>query len=335
MSLRLSSRPRRRASTFRPSLETLEDRRVLSCTVSFSGTTLTITGDNTNNTVVINDNGANTPTFNGSTTPISGVTADPGTTLAVSVNCNGVTQNFPAAGATNAQLTTVLINMGKKKDSVTYNLSAGLRQNASRNIAANLGAGNDTFSLNIGATAIPNPSFPSSPTILSGLDQGSSLTLSANGGTGDDNLSVNATKAFDIGPNAAAVFNLLGGAGNDNIVVNVHASLSGPFTSSSTGTTPARAGSLTVLEDGGAGNDNVYGLLTVQGGNTTANVNGSGGNDNVGLVVNFDDTFEVFSSPQFQNPSRITAFLNGGGGHNSGFQTANVTATHVKPDIII
>jgi hypothetical protein len=302
------------------------------------GGTLTITGDNTANTVVINDNGANLPTFGGMPTGSPGATPDVGTTLALSVTCNGTTQTFPAAPSTTpSQLTSVVITMGKKNDNVTYNLTAGLRMNAVRSIAANLGKGNDTFSLVVGTTLVPNPMFPTSPTVLNGLEANSSLSVNVQGGAGNDFLSVNATKGFNIGPNAAAVFNLLGGTGDDNIAVNANATLNGPFTTTpgTSTTVPARAGSLTILVDGGGGNDGVFGLLNLAGGNTTATVNGGGGNDNIGLVANFDDTFVALEPPAFQNPTRITAFLNGGGGHNTCFHTANVSASHCKPDLIV
>jgi hypothetical protein len=331
MNLHLFRPPRRRTSTFRPRVESLEDRRVPSCTVTFTGGNLTITGDNSRNTVVINDNGANTPTFTSGAT-----TADTGTTLAVSVTCNGVTQNFPAPGTPTSPppvLNTMLITMGSSNDRVTYNLPAGLRANAVRFFSVNLGAGNDTFTLNVGATVVPATTQGGSPTVLNGLGQGSVLVADVFGAAGNDSLSVHATQGFDIAANALAVLNLLGGAGNDNIAVNVNARLSGPFLSS-TGA-PARAGSLNVLADGRSGNDNVLGLLNLQGGNTTATINGGDGDDNLGLVANFDDTDVALEPPQFQNPTHIAAVINGGGGHNACFRTANVSANGCSPNLVI
>ncbi len=327
-------RPSRRPVVFRPRVEALEDRRVLTCTATFSGSTLTITGDNTANAVVINDNGANTPTFNGAATPPVGVTnpvADPGTTLALSVTCNGVTQNIPAATAPGSRLTAVRINMGRRNDRVTYNLTAGLRPNAQRTITANLGRGNDRFALVVGATVIPGTA-TTSPGVLGGLDAGSALTLNANGDAGNDSITVNATRRFDIGNNAAAVFNLMGGAGDDSISCDVTSSLSAASASSGGllgGTTTAGAGALALTANGGGGADTVFGVLNLRGGNTTASVAGNGGDDNLGLIASFDDT------DQPQNPTGIKAVLDGGGGFNRCVRTANVTGSRCQQDFVI
>lgn len=338
MSLRLP-RPRRRTGTFRPRFETLEQRWVPSCTTTFSGSTLTITGDNSANTIVVNDNGANTPTFSGSTTPPTpGATADPGTTLAVSVTCNGTTTTFPATGSpAGTTLTTVLINLGTKKSSVTYNLTAGLRQNATRNITANLGKkGNDTFALKIGATVVPNAAFPSSPTILSGLGQGSTLGLTVNSGKGNETITVDAFQDFFIAANASATINLKGSSGNDNISTNLSGDLRGPFIFGPTGTpTPAAAGKLTLTEDGGSGNNNVYGFLNLTGGTITASVKASKGTESLGLVENFNDTDQVFATPGFQNPTHFTGSITGSGAKSSCFRTPNVTVTKCKQDFIV
>jgi hypothetical protein len=337
MSLRLPSRPRRRTPTFRPRIETLEDRRVLNCTTNFTGGVLTVTGDNSSNTILVNDNGANVPTFGGMTTPPTpGATPDPGTTLSLSVVCNGVTTSFPAPTAPTA-LTTVMISLGTKKSSVIYNLNAGLRENAKRNITVNLGKkGNDTFSMNISPTVVPNPSLPSSPIILSGLDQGSSLALTVNSGKGNEAISVEAFQDFSIAANASASITLNGGKGDDSISSNLGGNLQGPFTSSSSGTTPAAAGKLTLAMNGGGGNDNVFGILHLTGGTINATVTAKKGVENLGLMEDFDDTFQVFvTQPQFANPTHFTGSITGGGANTTCFHTKNVTVSKCKHDIIV
>jgi hypothetical protein len=348
MSLR-HPRPRRRTGTFRPWVETLEDRRVLNCTSTFTGGVLTVTGDTGTNTIVIKDNGANIPTF---TDPITGQqvttpptptsTPTPGTTLTLSVVCNGATTTFPAPTTQAGALTTVTINLGTKKaakkgNSVTYNLSAGLRQNAKRTITVNLAKkSNDTFAMTVGQTLVPNMFNPGFSDILGGLDRGSSLNLTVNSGKGNEKISIDAFQGFDIASNASATFNLNGGTGNDDITANFSGVNGGPFLNPGTPQQiAATPGTLTLNMDGKSGDDTVLGFLNMEGGNITATVKANKGTKILGLQEDFNDANQVNLPAAFKNPTHFTGTLTGSGAKSTCFHTANVTASKCKHDIIV
>jgi hypothetical protein len=353
MSLHLPTRHRHRTRTFRPLFEALEDRRVLNGTTTFAGGVLTIVGDNSPNTIVINDNGANVPTFGTdpatsnpvTTPPAPNSTPDLGTTPALSVVCNGATQTFPAPAAPGA-LTRVLITLGNKKSRVTYNLTAGLRQNAVRDITVNLGMkGNDTFALNLNETATlrpgADPKMPDAYAIQGGLNRGSRLNLTVNSGKGNEKISVNGILdplvGSLVGTNASATFNLNGGKGDDDISTNLSGVL-GPssfFTPAGT-LIPATPGMVILNMDGGSGNDNVFGLLHLRGGMTVASVRAGRGTKTLGPEEAFDDANVLLNEPPAdRNPTHFTGMITGSGAKSTCFHTANVTVKRCKHDIVV
>src|SRR5262245_33371896 len=97
---------RKRVSPFAPRLEALEDRSLLSCTVSISGSVLKIEGDGGANSVRITDNGT-------------------GAAGNIVVKCDGTTTNVGPA------ITEIRVNTKGGNDSVRYDLSNDLLANQS------------------------------------------------------------------------------------------------------------------------------------------------------------------------------------------------------------
>src|SRR5262245_2049274 len=109
------------ARSFKPSLETLEDRRLLAVSITVEGSTLLIKGNNNANTVTITDNGSGTAgNFAGST--IDGKTT---TDLAGTV------------------ITHVVVKLKDGSDTVTYSLTGDV--SGTRDCTVNFGGGKDTF----------------------------------------------------------------------------------------------------------------------------------------------------------------------------------------------
>ena len=139
---------------YTPRLESLEIRTVPS-TVSFNPTTatLTVTGTNKKDSIVITDDGTNNAS-------------------AVVVTANGGTlfTSGPTAGVN--QVHTINVNtLGGKKDSVFYNLTANMVAN-NRSITATFGSGkNDKFEADVNGNLV-----------------NSFLLLQATGGSGGDTL---------------------------------------------------------------------------------------------------------------------------------------------------
>src|SRR5947209_1048535 len=116
-------RVNRRSRKVTPRLESLEDRCLLACTVSVdSNGVLNITGDDTANSVQINDNGT-------------------GTTGNITVICDGMTTT-PAAAVTQIKVNTLGGN-----DTVLYSLTGNL--NGQTRLRVDLGTGNDNFAATV------------------------------------------------------------------------------------------------------------------------------------------------------------------------------------------
>lgn len=115
----LSQQTRGRRSVL--NVEQLEDRCVPACTITPTGVapniTLTITGDDFNNSIQISDNGAG----------------------AITVACDGVIS--PAV----AGVKDIVVNSQKGNDAVFYTLAADLVGAQTRNLNVDLGDGNDFF----------------------------------------------------------------------------------------------------------------------------------------------------------------------------------------------
>jgi hypothetical protein len=201
MNLRQFPRPKTR---FRPIVERLEERCVPAVTPKTLGTTLTLTGDNGNNTILVNDNGANSG---------SNITG----------SLDGVAFTSPSF------VDKIVINTKGGKDNVTYKLNGGLL-NGFRSLNVSLGADDDKFAGNF-AGSLDNVSiFTGNVQGNAGNDKinynaagisvgsGSLLNLNADGGQGQDTIGLNFSGSLVDALN----FQLNGGANQDKITANVN-----------------------------------------------------------------------------------------------------------------
>jgi hypothetical protein len=172
--------PRGRAARFVPRLEALEQRSLLSCTVTFNQGVLLIKGDAQANHVKVFDNGLN------SGSPLANV----------SVACDGQSQQF-------AHVQVIKVRTLGGNDTVRYELSQPLV--GFRAVEVDLGGGDDAFTANL----------RSHLTAFSHLD----LEVRGDSGraSGTDTLVLNAVNVTIDGELDA---NLDGGAGNDRIFVS-------------------------------------------------------------------------------------------------------------------
>jgi hypothetical protein len=220
----------RRRSHCIPRLECLDDRALPAATITQGGAALFIKGDAQANSIQITDNGTNAAGN-------------------VTVVADG--QTFTSTSA--VRYIAVYANGGG--DTVQYSLSAGLADDANRLVSINLGAGDDSFTANLGGEVL-----------------GTRLYLSAYGNAGADILDLNA-EGLDVAAGSYVNFNLNGGIGNDTITFD-HTGVVNGF--------------LTVVALGSDGDDSITGNLTVDEastGFTSAIVWGGAGVDTIGLNI--------------------------------------------------
>jgi hypothetical protein len=277
MSLLSLRQPRR----FRPSVEALEDRQVMSCTITLQPTspttfTLVVRGaPNHKNNITINDDGT------------AGSTA-------IQVICD----NTVVGTLSGAAIDTIDVSLvgNTKPDKVTYNLT-GPTQTTTRYMVAHLGNGGDTFIANLNASSV-------SP----GVQQ----SAQAFGGSGNDTLKVNANKGTVYGALAQIIVVLEGGAGNDDISFNFSGSALPPWVDllllldGGPGNDTVSA-NLSLNSPGFhvTGNDSPF--ATPPGGRA-AQVNGGAGNDTLRFVI--------LGNPPSPTPTPSFALVDGGPGHN-------------------
>lgn len=174
----------RPSSKVRLSVQALEGREVPACIVALAGTeTLNITGNNANDTIVVNDNGAGT--IWGTATGVAGV--------------------FTYTGIKNINIST---NGGL--DRVTYNLTRDLQPDQQRVIDVNLGRGDDTFTANL-FNSVANG-------VGSDLLKNSMLAINVAAGSGNDRLTLNAQHDVDIQSGASLKTSFDGNEGADLIL---------------------------------------------------------------------------------------------------------------------
>ena len=207
---------------YAPHFESLEDRAVPS-TVSFNPTTatLTVTGTNKKDSIVITDDGTNNAS-------------------AVVVTGNGGTlfTSGPTAGVN--QVHTINVNTaGGNKDSVVYKLTGNMTAN-NRSVAATFGSGkNDKFGADVNGNLINSflllqATGGSGGDTLSGsmngsLNGSSFLGFLYKGGTGKDHINVNATNSVGIGSLAQLTVQVDGGSQVDNVAVGYEGQMQGAF----------------------------------------------------------------------------------------------------------
>ena len=179
-SLQTSARQRRRGATFRPNVEGLEDRKLLSATMSVvdHGETLRITGDRGDNHIAITQDARG-----------------------VHVVADDVAQTFTG-------IRNIEVNAGAGDDVVTLrtaidpNIQSGELIPAVHGVdfSANLGAGNDTFNADL--------AYPPDP-----------CRIAVDGGAGDDALNVRLGGDTQTVVSGDIDVMLNGGQGNDVVAV--------------------------------------------------------------------------------------------------------------------
>jgi hypothetical protein len=235
-------RSRLARSRFAPKLEALEDRNMLSATAVFVPSTglLTITGTDKADHVKIFDSGSATA---------------PG---AVQVFAEGFRIfSSPPVGGSVKSVTNIVVNLGKGKDSLDYQLTGPLAF-AQRTLNADLGQGNDLFNANI----------------LGNLGFGAKLALNILGNDGNDTMTVSvasdlAGRFFFLPPSSLQI-SLDGGAGRDVMAVSLNGNV-------------RNGANLSVSLQGGLDNDtmNINALVNVDAGGTMSLAErGQQGNDN-------------------------------------------------------
>jgi hypothetical protein len=275
---------------YTPRFESLEGRTVPS-TFSFSAATgtLTVTGTNAKDSIVITDDGTNN----------SG---------AVVVTSNGSTlfTSGPTLGVD--QVHTINVStLGGKKDSVVYQLTGDMVAN-NRSIKAILGNGkNDKFEADVNGNVVNSFLLLQAiggsggdkllGTVTGSLNGSTFLGFIYKGGTGKDTINIDAKDSVAIGPLAQLTASVDGGSQADNVKVGYEGQMQGVFFLNAAGS---------------AGNDNVTAAITFDGisngllfgptspnsGKMAAQVTGGGGKDHLFFEVDLSGTLKPASAAE-------------------------------------
>jgi hypothetical protein len=167
------------ANRVRPECELLEARTLLDVGFSLTGTVLTLTGDGSAETVLINDSGL----ANG-----------------VRVTTLDWSRNFTVP------LTEIVVNTNGGNDNVVYFLNGNLQAGVQRKVKANLGGGSDVFFARLSSS----DTAPGSDLLA-----GARLAFHVQGDKGRDSTVLNADRGTDIGARAALTVDFAGGSDND------------------------------------------------------------------------------------------------------------------------
>jgi hypothetical protein len=233
------SRPKRARVV--PTLEALEERSLLACSVVQSAGILTITGDNLSNSVKISDNG--TYGFG-----------------AVKVQCGAMTK------ISTMPIREIRVSTGGGNDKVSYTLTGPLVAFGRRMVRVNLGDGDDQF---LGSFA--NPLTGAGSDLLAG----STFQLNVAGARGNDTLKVDATHDVDVQAGARFGVQLYGNGipflpdlGADGLEIQHHGEVDGlisfgahgeagndPFVRTVAMVDAGSTGQLGILVEGGTGAD--------------------------------------------------------------------------------
>jgi len=322
---------------FRPALERLEDRCCPSTItdpallgIEVSGHTLTLTGDNTGNTVLIGLEG------NGDVLAIiSGANgaAFKYVTGIDTIRYLGGSGNDQVRVSEMARLNTNLnlqLDMGNGNDWVNLGFQSGIAGH-SLNLDVNGGSGQDQVSFQLGEVRNANVNLnvglhgqgDSFAAWLNGSLTGhSNVNLDVDGGAGGDALSFQADKV-QIGTNASLEADFNGGSGNDAITMSYDGRIQGR---------------LALHANGGDGDDVIKTIITADPNSTgqlDVQVNGGAGNDD--LTVYFYDESSLTSEAPLapgaaQSMLQVRSLLSsvnievdGGPGIDTLHRTPNVT----------
>jgi hypothetical protein len=301
----------------RPIVETLEDRCLLSATASVSGNVLNIAATKGTDAILIFDNGGNGGNNTTDPAPAHGIKES---IQVVVLTATGGTFTQTFNQTFNNNISGVNITLTSGNDIVFYVLTEGTFQNASRNITANLGTGNDFFRMLWGARNTTDQNTMTT-FFAGGMEQGSNVALTVFSTSGKKDIGVAATTDMEMAKNTSLLLTLFGGRGDDALTADVNAFADDP------------SAHLGLFSSGGRGNDTVFDNLNLSGGNTSAQILGGSGDDTLGLLAVFDDA-AANANPPNTNPTRITASIFGGGHSNHSIATPNVTVRNTTATTI-
>jgi hypothetical protein len=269
---------------YSPGFDSLEARTVLS-TFSFNPTTatLTVTGTNKKDAIVVTDDGTNNDgavvvTSNGSTLFTSGPTA--GVNLVHTININ---------------------TGGGKKDSVVYNLTGNMVAN-NRSISATFGNGkNDKFVGDVNGSLVNAFLLLQATggsggdtllgTMTGSLNGSSFLGFLYKGGIGKDNININATNSVAIGPLAQLTASVDGGSQSDNVGVGYEGQMQGAFFLNAAGSAGNDHVGAHVAFDG-VSNGLLFGPISPNSGKSAGQVTGGSGKDHLFFEVDLSGTLK-------------------------------------------
>jgi hypothetical protein len=282
---------------YAPRFDSLEVRAVPS-TFSFVPTTgtLTVTGTNKKDSIVITDDGTNN----------AGA-------VVVTSNGNTLFTSGPTAGVN--QVHTINVNtLGGNKDSVVYNLTGNMVAN-NRSITTTFGSGkNDKFAAGVNGNLVNSflllqSTGGSGGDTLSGsmtgsLNGSSFLAFLYKGGTGKDHININATNSVAIGPLAQLTVQVDGGSQADNVAVGYEGQLQGAFFLNAAGSSGNDHVSANVALDG-VSNGLVFGPLSPNSGKAAAQVTGGGGKDHLAFEVDLSGTLKPASAAEIDGGAGV------------------------------
>ena len=275
---------------YTPRFESLENRTVLS-TVSFNSATatLTVTGTNKKDSVVITDDGTNNAG-------------------AVVVTANGSTlfTSGPTAGVNQVHTVNVTTH-GGKNDSVVYNLTGNMVAN-NRSITATFGNGkNDKFEADVNGSLVNSFLLLQatggsggdrlSGTMAGSLNGASFLGFLYKGGTGKDHINIDATNSVAIGPLSQLTAQVDGGSQADSVTVGYEGQMQGAFFLSAAGSAGNDHVKAAVTFDG-VSNGLLFGPVSPNSGKAAAQVTGGSGSDHLAFEVDLSGTLKPASAAE-------------------------------------
>jgi hypothetical protein len=311
----------RRSRSFRPQVETLENRWCPSVSVSVFSHTLVVQGDSADNAVTITDDGsggvsATITGANGATATRSGTAI---TNVLVSTRGGSDSVAFALTGPLTSRL-NLGIDLGYFQDSssttnsVTLDFNQGvsspyltigvLGTRGTDNVTATFGSVSDSYVYFGASLDGGDDTFAASVT---GDIHDSGVVIAAFSGSGTDSLGVDVAGAVDAGAYLGVLLD--GGSGDDAIDFDYTGQMNGK---------------LAVALVGGYGTDTVTGNITLHSGSTgkvAAAVFGGGGDDTLTLNVN-DNSGGTLGS--------VYALLDGGPGTDTCTATKNVTVINCE-----
>jgi hypothetical protein len=249
---------------------------------------------------------------------------------AVVVSANGATlfTSGPTAGVD--QVHTILVNTKNGKDRATYNLNGTMIAN-NRSITVSFGNGGDRFDANLNGSLINSflllqanggsRADRITDNVNGSLQGASFLGLLNKGNSGDDLLTVNATNSVNIGPLAQLTILQDGGAGNDKVTNSYEGQMQGALFHDAFGSAGKDRVSATLTFDG-ISNGLLFGPVSPNSGKAAAQVRGGGGKDRLSFEVDLSGTLKAASAAEIDGGAGIDSC------HAVGFITGVFNCEH-------